>query len=126
LAALDGDLGTEVRGNMQKFGIYGFPKNMDNGFQNVTTSTKPINVVDDLKGLKIRVPPSPVWVTLFTALRASPTSINLNELYTSLQTKVVDAQENPLVLIEAGKFTKCRILLDDQPPLGRLLAHRER
>lgn len=89
---------------MQKFGIYGFAKNMDNGFRNVTTSTKPINVVDDLKGLKIRVPPSSVWVTLFTALGASPTSINLNELYTSLQTKVVDAQENPLVLIEAGKF----------------------
>jgi TRAP-type transport system periplasmic protein len=103
-AALDGDLGTEVRGNMQKFGIYGFPKNMDNGFRNVTTSTKPINIVDDLKGMKIRVPPSPVWVTLFTALGASPTSINLNELYTSLQTKMVDAQENPLVLIEAGKF----------------------
>jgi len=103
-AALDGDLGSEVRGNMQKFGIYGFPKNMDNGFRNVTTSTKPINVVDDLKGLKIRVPPSPIWVTLFTALGASPTSINLNELYTSLQTKLVDAQENPLVLIEAGKF----------------------
>jgi TRAP-type transport system periplasmic protein len=103
-AALDGDLGSEVRSNMQKFGIYGFPKNMDNGFRNVTTSTKPIKVVDDLKGLKIRVPPSAVWVTLFTALGASPTSINLNELYTSLQTKVVDAQENPLVLIEAGKF----------------------
>jgi TRAP-type transport system periplasmic protein len=67
-AALDGDLGSEVRSNMQKFGIYGFPKNMDNGFRNVTTSTKPIKVVDDLKGLKIRVPPSAVWVTLFTAL----------------------------------------------------------
>jgi tripartite ATP-independent transporter DctP family solute receptor len=103
-AALDGDLGADMRASMQKFGIYGFPKNMDNGFRNITTSTKPINVVEDLKGLKIRVPPSPVWVTLFTALGASPTSINLNELYTSLQTKVVDAQENPLVLIEAGKF----------------------
>jgi TRAP-type transport system periplasmic protein len=103
-AALDGDLGTEIRAGMEKLGIYGFPKNMDNGFRNVTTSTKPINAVDDLKNLKIRVPPSPVWVTLFTALGASPTSINLNELYTSLQTKVVDAQENPLVLIEAGKF----------------------
>jgi len=103
-AALDGDLGAEMRTGMQKFGIYGFPRNMDNGFRNVTTSTKPINVVDDLKGLKIRVPVSPVWITLFTALGASPTAINLNELYTSLQTKVVDAQENPLVLIEAGKF----------------------
>jgi TRAP-type C4-dicarboxylate transport system substrate-binding protein len=95
LAALHGDLGTEVRANMQKFGIYGFPKNRDNGLRNVTTSTKPINAVDDLKGLKIRVPPSPVWVTLFTALGASPTSINLNELYTSLQTKVWMLRRTP-------------------------------
>jgi TRAP-type transport system periplasmic protein len=59
-AALDGDLGAEIRAGMQKFGIYGFPKDMDNGFRNVTTSTGPINAVDDLKGLKIRVPVSPV------------------------------------------------------------------
>jgi TRAP-type transport system periplasmic protein len=103
-AALDGDLGAAIRANMEKFGIYGFPKNMDNGFRHVTTSTKPIKDIGDLKNLKIRVPPSPVWVKLFTGLGASPTSINLNELYTSLQTKLVDAQENPLVLIEAGKF----------------------
>jgi TRAP-type C4-dicarboxylate transport system substrate-binding protein len=92
-AALDGDLGAAIRANMEKFGIYGFPKNMDNGFRHVTTSTKPIKDIGDLKNLKIRVPPSPVWVKLFTALGASPTSINLNELYTSLQTKLVDAQE---------------------------------
>jgi tripartite ATP-independent transporter DctP family solute receptor len=102
--ALDGDLGGAIRTDMERFGIYGFPKSMDNGFRHVTSSVKPINAVDDLKGLKIRVPPSPVWVTLFTALGASPASINLNELYTSLQTKLVDAQENPLVLIESGKF----------------------
>jgi len=103
-AALDGDLGAMIRENMQKYGIYGFPKNMDNGFRDITSSIKPINTVDDLKNLKIRVPSSPVWVKLFSALGAAPTSINLNELYTSLQTKLVDAQENPLVLIEAGKL----------------------
>jgi tripartite ATP-independent transporter DctP family solute receptor len=102
--ALDGDLGAAIRENMKKYGIFGFPKNMDNGFRHVTSSIKPINTLDDLKNLKIRVPSSPVWVKLFGALGAAPTAINLNELYTSLQTKLVDAQENPLVLIEAGKF----------------------
>lgn len=58
----------------------------------------------DLKGLKIRVPVSPLWTSMFKALDASPTSINFSEAYSALQTKVVDAEENPLALIETGRF----------------------
>lgn len=102
--ALDGDLGAEVRTGLEKVGIYAFPKCLDSGYRDVTTSTKPINTADDFRGLKIRVPPSPLWVSLFTALGASPASITINELYASLQTKVVDGQENPLTIIEAQKL----------------------
>jgi tripartite ATP-independent transporter DctP family solute receptor len=102
--ALDGDLGAEIRAGLEKVGIFGFPKCLDSGYRDVTTSTKPINTADDFKGLKIRVPPSPLWVSLFTALGASPTSITINELYAALQTKVVDGQENPLTIIEAQKL----------------------
>jgi len=49
-------------------GIYAFPKILDSGYRNITTSNRPINSIDDLKGMKMRVPPSPVWVSLFTAL----------------------------------------------------------
>jgi tripartite ATP-independent transporter DctP family solute receptor len=102
--AMDGELGAAIRGGLDKVGIYAFPKILDSGYRNITTSTRPIAGVDDLKGMKMRVPPSPVWVSLFTALGASPTSITINELYSALQTKIVDGQENPLTVIEAGKY----------------------
>jgi tripartite ATP-independent transporter DctP family solute receptor len=102
--AMDGDLGATIREGLDKAGLYAYPKILDSGYRNVTTSTRPIVTVDDLKGMKMRVPPSPVWVSLFTALGSSPTSITINELYSALQTKIVDGQENPLTVIEAGKY----------------------
>ena len=102
--AMDGDLGASIRAGLDKVGIYAFPKILDSGYRNITTSNRPINTVEDLKGMKMRVPPSPVWVSLFTALGSSPTSITINELYSALQTKIVDGQENPLTIIESGKY----------------------
>jgi tripartite ATP-independent transporter DctP family solute receptor len=103
-AAMDGDLGAHVRSAVEPRGLYLFPRSLDNGFRNITTSTKPIEKVEDLQNLKIRVPPAPLWVSMFKALGASPTSISLAELYSALQTKVVDGQENPLVQIETVKI----------------------
>ena len=76
----------------------------NNGYRQVTSSTHPINTPDDLKGFKIRVPVSPLWTSMFKALGASPTSININEVYSALQTKIVEGQENPLSLINLFKF----------------------
>ena len=103
-AAMDGDLGAHVRSAVEPRGLYLFARSIDNGFRNITTSTKPIEKVEDLQNLKIRVPPAPLWVSMFKALGASPTSISLAELYSALQTKIVDAQENPLVQIETVKI----------------------
>ena len=79
-------------------------KAADNSFRQITSYSKPIKTPDDLKSYRIRVPVSAIFVSLFKALGASPTSINFNELYSSLQTRVVDGQENGLVAIEAGKL----------------------
>jgi tripartite ATP-independent transporter DctP family solute receptor len=79
-------------------------KMWDNGFRQITASSKPINSAADLSGFKIRVPVSPIWVSLFKAFGAAPASLNFSELYTALQTKVVDGQENPLTLLESAKF----------------------
>lgn len=103
-AALDGGVGEVVCAAIQKQGLQPMRRIWDEGFREVTSSTKPINTPADLKGFKIRVPPSPISVSLFQHLGAAATSINRAELYSALQTKVVDGQENPLGLIETQKF----------------------
>ncbi|MFO1155068.1 MAG: TRAP transporter substrate-binding protein [Rhodospirillales bacterium] len=97
--AMDGEVGTYVRGQITKVGIQAPFKIYDNGFRQITSSTRPINVPADLKGFKIRVPPSPILTSLFKALDAGPAPINFNEVYSALQTKVVEGQENPLPII---------------------------
>lgn len=103
-AAMDGALGDHVRAQFTKAGIFAFPKVLDNGFRNITSSAKQINGPDDLKGFKIRVPGNQLWVTMFNALGAAPTPVNFGELYAALQTHVVDGQENPLALIYSAKL----------------------
>jgi len=102
--ALDGDLGAHVREQIGKAGLVAMDKIWDNGYRHITTSTHPINSADDLKGLKIRVPASPMWTSLFKSMDAAPATINFNEVYSALQTKVVDAQENPLAVINTAKL----------------------
>ena len=103
-AAMDGDLGAFVRDAIAKAGLYTFEKCLDNGYRQITSSTKPIVTPADLSGFKIRVPVSPLWTSLFKAFGASPTSINFSEIYSALQTKVVEGQENPLAIIQLAKI----------------------
>jgi tripartite ATP-independent transporter DctP family solute receptor len=102
--AMDGDLGAYVRGQIQKANLVVMDKIWDNGFRQITSSNRPIQSPADLKGFKIRVPVSPLWTSMFTALESSPTSINFAEVYTALQTKAVDGQENPLAIISTAKL----------------------
>jgi TRAP-type transport system periplasmic protein len=102
--AMDGPLGAHVRSAINKAGLYVFDSMWDNGYRQVTSSTHPIHAPDDLRGFKIRVPVSPLWTSMFKSLGASPTSININEVYSALQTKIVEGQENPLSLINLFKF----------------------
>lgn len=103
-AAMDGEVGNLIRRNIEKVNLQPFANSFDNGFRNVTTSTKPINTPEDLRGLKIRVPVVPLWVSMFKAFGAAPVSLPLSEAYQALQTKVADAEENPLALIDSNKF----------------------
>ena len=102
--AMDGALGAYVRGAIDKAGLHAFDRMWDNGYREITSSTHPINTPADLKGFKIRVPVSPLWTSMFEAFGASPASINFNEVYSALQTKVVEGQENPLSIIEIAKL----------------------
>lgn len=103
-AAMDGDLGGFIGAEIEKVGLHMMRIVWDNGFRQMTTSEKPINTPDDLQGLKIRVPVSQLSISLFEALGAAPTSMQFSEVYTALQTHIVDAQENPLPIIETAKL----------------------
>ena len=102
--AMDGDLGAYIRAQIAKANLIAMEKIWDNGFRQTTTSTKPIATPDDFRGMKLRVPPSPLWTSMFKAFDASPASINFNEVYSALQTKIVDGQENPLAIIATAKL----------------------
>jgi tripartite ATP-independent transporter DctP family solute receptor len=102
--ALDGDLGAYVRAQIAKANLVAMDKIWDNGFRHITSSTKPIQTADDLRGFKIRVPVSPLWTSMFKALESAPASINFSEVYSALQTKVVDGQENPLAIVATAKL----------------------
>lgn len=103
-AAMDGEVGNYIRGNIGKMNLVPFDAVWDNGFRQITSSTRPITTPDDLRNFKIRVPVVPLWVSMFSALGAAPVSIPLSEAYSALQTKIADGQENPLALIESAKF----------------------
>jgi tripartite ATP-independent transporter DctP family solute receptor len=102
--AMDGKLGAYVRSEIDKRGLIALEKMWDNGFRQITSSTHPIKEPADLKGFKIRVPVSPLWTSMFQALGASPISINFSEVYSALQTRIAEGQENPLSLIEISKL----------------------
>ncbi|EJW10592.1 TRAP-type C4-dicarboxylate transport system, periplasmic component [Rhodovulum sp. PH10] len=103
-AAMDGDLGGFIGEEIEKSGLHMMRKVWDNGFRQLTTSGKPVVTPDDLAGIKIRVPVSQLSISLFQALGAAPTSMQFSEVYTALQTKIVDAQENPLPIIQTAKL----------------------
>jgi tripartite ATP-independent transporter DctP family solute receptor len=102
--AMDGDLGGYCRSLSEKVGLYCMDKAFDHGFREITSKAKPIIAPEDLKGFKIRLPVAPLFIALFKHLGASPTPINFGEVYSALQTGLVDGQENPLILIDTAKL----------------------
>ena len=101
--AMDGGVGQVIRAAIVKANLNVYDKVWDNGFREIT-SYKPITQASDLQGMKIRVPVSPMLLSIFKGLGSSPTPINFNELYSALQTHVVEGQENPLTLINNSKL----------------------
>ena len=104
-AAMDGGVGDFVREAIGKTGVVPLRKVWDNGFRQITSSSsRQLNSVDDFKGFKIRVPVTALLTSLFSGLGALPSSISYNELYSALQTHIVEGQENPLAQVSTGKL----------------------
>jgi tripartite ATP-independent transporter DctP family solute receptor len=104
-AAMDGGVGEIVREAIAKAGVVPMKKIWDNGFRQITSSaSRQLNSVEDLKGFKIRVPVTALLTSLFSGLGALPSSISYSELYSALQTHIVEGQENPLAQVSTGKL----------------------
>ncbi len=101
--ALDGELGQTLSEALVPLGL----RNLafaENGFRHITNNRAPIRQPSDLANLKIRTMENPVHMATFKTLGANPTPISFGELYTALQQKTVDAQENPIPLVYTSKF----------------------
>jgi tripartite ATP-independent transporter DctP family solute receptor len=103
-AAADGKLGALLREDLKKAGYLTTNKILDSGFHQITNNKGPINTVDDVQGLKLRAPPSPIQVSTWKSIGAAPASMNFAELYTALQTGVVDGQESPASLAKTTRL----------------------
>lgn len=104
-AADGGPLGEYLRREMLAAGIRGFRGGlMENGFRHIVMREKPIRAVEDLAGVRMRVPDSPLFIDTFTALGATPVVANISELYSSLASGRVDGQENPLAVCEVNRL----------------------
>lgn len=100
---LDGPLGKELADRSAEKGLV-LLGTWDNGIRHMTNSKRPITKVEDMKGLKMRVPPDATLVDIMKSLGAEAQQIRFAELYVALQQGVVDGQENPLVNIHASKL----------------------
>jgi len=111
-AALDGDMGDYIRSEMSSKGIYQFRLGFDNGFHQLTTRTRPIRTVEDLKGMPIRTPFQKMTVDFFQSIGAEPKTFTLNQLYKVLKEQLVDGQTDPYQIIVLLKLYEVQTYLN--------------
>ena len=102
-ALLDGPFGQKLLEKLPEKGLIGLAF-WENGFRHVSNSRKPINKADDFSGLKVRVIQNPLFIDTFNTLGANAVPMPFTELYSAMEQKAVDGQENPLATILASKF----------------------
>lgn len=102
--ACDGPLSPYLDGEFSKLGLYRFRRVWDASFNEISNNVRPINTPDDLRGLKLRCGPQPVVISLLRAMGASPTPLDNREVYTALQSHLVDGTVSPWFSIVASKY----------------------
>ncbi|MBK6386839.1 MAG: TRAP transporter substrate-binding protein [Rhodoferax sp.] len=102
-AIVDGPVGKKMHALLQEKGLVGLSY-WELGYRHMTNSKRPLNKVEDIDGLKLRVIPNPINVDWVKALGANPTPLPFPEVYGALEQKAIDGQENPIAVIAANKF----------------------
>jgi tripartite ATP-independent transporter DctP family solute receptor len=102
-AILDGPIGQKVMDKLQEKGLVGLVY-WENGFRNLTNSKRPVTRLEDLEGIKLRVMQNEVYLDSFKLMGANAIPLPFSELFSALETKTVDGQENPYNTILSSKF----------------------
>ena len=102
-AVLDGEIGRGLLGELEAHGLTALGT-WDIGLRNLTNSRRPVNEAGDMRGLKIRTTPNPAHIKAFQLLGAVPVPMAFTELFTAMETRAVDGQENPTTLIRNARF----------------------
>jgi tripartite ATP-independent transporter DctP family solute receptor len=102
-AILDGAVGQRALGKLMDTGLFGLCY-WENGFRHVTNSRRPIQKLEDFKGLKIRTIQNPVFIDVFNTLGANATPLAFTEVYSALDSKAIDGQETPYSSIYTSRF----------------------
>ena len=102
-AVVDGPVGTKLFEKLPDKGLVGLGY-FELGFRNVTNSKRPIVKAEDFQGIKLRVLQSPLFIDLFNTLGANTVAMPFPEVYTALEQRVIDGQENPVTVIFDTKF----------------------
>lgn len=100
---LDGPAGKKMLGRFEARSLVGLAF-FENGFRHLTNNKKHVVKLEDMQGMKVRVQQSPSSIDVFQRLGTNPIPMSWNQLYTALETRTVDAQENPIATIHAGKL----------------------
>ena len=106
IAVLHGPVGKELEGDMEKAGFKVLAWSVSWGYRNVVTAKKEVKAPGDLKGLKIRTIPTKVFVAAINAMGANATPMNFGEIYTSLQSGVLDGYEHTAATTISFKFNE--------------------
>ncbi len=102
-AIVDGPVGKKMHALLEAKGLIGLSY-WELGYRQMTNSKRPLNKVEDIEGLKLRVIPNPINVAWVKALGANPTPLPFPEVYSAMEQKAIDGQENPISVIAANKF----------------------
>jgi tripartite ATP-independent transporter DctP family solute receptor len=102
-AVLDGPVGEKIKAKLEEKGLVGLVY-WENGFRNLTNNKRAVAKLEDFDGIKLRVMQNTVFLDSFKALGANPIPLPFSELFSALETKAVDGQENPYNTILSSKF----------------------
>ncbi|MFP5078341.1 TRAP transporter substrate-binding protein [Rhizobium sp. YIM 134829] len=102
-AVMDGEFGEMLNAKLADAGLINLAY-WENGFRNLTNSVRPVTKWEDVSGLKVRVMQNNIFLDTFQNLGANATPMAFGEIFSGLETKAIDAQENPYVTIDTSKF----------------------